>query len=148
KVVFKDTSLAFGAVDYSVQVSKMKEDKVNLVIPSLDANGAFTLAREMKKQGLNAPMILPNAYNQERIQKNADVANGNYVAIPYAPFETTPKPDGLKRYETWIKKSGGTMNGNSYVGGLNADLFVRGLKAAGGGFPPPKGIHPRHQMTK
>lgn len=147
KVVFKDTSLAFGAVDYSVQVSKMKEDKVNLVIPSLDANGAFTLAREMKKQGLNAPMILPNAYNQERIQKNADVANGNYVAIPYAPFETTPKPDGLKRYEKWIKKSGGTMNENSYVGWLNADLFVRGLKAAGCDFTRQKVIDAVNQMT-
>jgi ABC-type branched-subunit amino acid transport system substrate-binding protein len=147
KVVFKDTSLAFGAVDYSVQVSKMKDEKVNLVIPSLDANGAFTLAREMKKQGLNAPMILPNAYNQQRITQNADVANGNYVAIPYAPFETTPKPAGLKLYEKWIKKSGGTQNENSYIGWLNADLFVRGLKAAGCDFTRQKVIDAVNQMT-
>ncbi|HMG27528.1 MAG TPA: ABC transporter substrate-binding protein [Acidimicrobiia bacterium] len=147
KVVFKDTSLSFGAVDYSVQVSKMKDEKVNLVIPSVDANGAFTLAREMKKQGLNAPMILPNAYNQERIEKNADVANGNYLAIPYAPFQTTPKPAGLKRYEKWIKKSGGTMNENSYVGWLNADLFVRGLKAAGCDFTRQKVIDAINKMT-
>ncbi len=147
KVLFNDTSLSFGAVDYSVQVSKMKEANVNLVIPSLDANGAFTLAREMKKQGLNATMVLPNAYNQERIQKNADVANGNYVFTTFTPFEATPKPPGLKLFEKWIKKSGGTKSENSVVGWLNADLFVRGLKAAGCDFTRQKVIDAVNQMT-
>jgi branched-chain amino acid transport system substrate-binding protein len=146
KVAFKDTSLAFGAVDYSVQVSKMKDDKVNLVIPSVDANGAFTLAREMKKQGLNAPMILPNAYSQERIAKNADVANGNYVFTLFAPFESKSKPQGLKLYEKWIKKSGGTQSENSVYGWLNADLFVRGLKAAGCDFTRQKVVDAVNQM--
>jgi branched-chain amino acid transport system substrate-binding protein len=147
KVVFKDTSLTFGTVDYSVQVAKMKDEKVNLVIPSLDANGAFTLAREMKKQGLNAPMTLPNAYNQERIEKNADVANGDYVFTLFTPFESTSKPQGLKLYEKWIKKSGGTKNENSVYGWLNADLFVRGLKAAGCDFTRQKVVDAVNQMT-
>jgi len=147
KVVLKDTSLSFGAVDYSVQVSKMKDEKVNLVIPSIDANGAFTLAREMKKQGVNAPMILPNAYNQERIAKNADVAEGSYVFTGFAPFETKSKPAGLKLYEKWIKKSGGTKNENSVIGWLNADLFVRGLKAAGCDFTRQKVVDAVNQMT-
>ena len=147
KVVFKDTSLSFGAADYSVQVSKMKDEKVNLVIPSVDANGAFTLAREMKKQGLNAPMILPNAYNQERIAKNADVVEGSYVFTLFTPFETKSKPQGLKLYEKWIKKSGGTKNENSAIGWLNADLFVRGLKAAGCDFTRQKVIDAVNQMT-
>jgi branched-chain amino acid transport system substrate-binding protein len=147
KVVFKDTSQAFGAVDYGVQVSKMKEEKVNLVIPSLDANGAFTLAREMKKQGLNAPMVLPNAYDQERIEKNADVANGNYLFTLFTPFETTSKPKGLKLYEKWIKKSGGTKSENSLYGWVNADLFVKGLKAAGCDFTRQTVVDAINQMT-
>ena len=147
KVVFKDTSLPFGTVDYSVPVAKMKDEKVNLVIPSLDANGAFTLAREMKKQGLNAPMTLPNAYNQDRIEKNADVANGNYVFTLFTPYETKSKPQGLKLYEKWIKKSGGTKNENSVYGWLNADLFVRGLKAAGCDFTRQKVVDAVNQMT-
>lgn len=146
KVVFKDTSLSFGAVDYSVQVSKMIDEKVNLVIPSLDANGAFTLAREMKKQGLNAPMILPNAYNQDRIEKNADVANGSYVFTLFTPFESKSKPKGLKLYEKWIKRSGGTKSENSLYGWLNADLFVRGLKAAGCDFTRQKVVDAVNQM--
>ena len=125
----------------------MKDEKVNLVIPSVDANGAFTLAREMKKQGLNAPMILPNAYNQERIAKNADVAEGSYVFTLFTPFETKSKPQGLKLYDKWIKKSGGAKNENSLYGWLNADLFVRGLKAAGCDFTRQKVIDAVNQMT-
>ena len=146
KVVFKDTSLSFGAVDYSVQVSKMVEDKVNLVLPALDANGAFTLAREMKKQGLNAPMILPNAYSQDRIKKNADVANGNYLYTLFSPFESKSKPQGLKLYEKWTKKNGRAKSENSLYGWLNADLFVRGLKAAGCEFTRQKVIDAINQM--
>src|SRR5262249_60216737 len=72
---------------------------------------------------------------------------GTQVAFRDAPSETTPKPDGLKRYETWIKKSGGPMNENSSVGWLNADLFVRGLKAAGCDFTRQKVIDAVNQMT-
>jgi branched-chain amino acid transport system substrate-binding protein len=147
KVVFKDTSVPFGGVDYSAQVAKMVQNKVDLVVPTLDANGAFVLGREMKKQGLNAPMILPNAYNQERVKKNADVANGNYVLLLFAPFESTSKPAGLKLYEKWIKRSGGTTSENSVYGWLNADLFVRGLKAAGCDFTRQKVVDAINQMT-
>lgn len=147
KVVFKDTSVPFGGVDYSAQVAKMVQNKVDLVVPTLDANGAFLLGREMKKQGLNVPMILPNAYNQARIQKNADVANGNYVFTLFAPFESTPKPAGLQFYQKWIKRSGGTASENSVYGWLNADLFVRGLKAAGCDFTRQKVVDAVNQMT-
>jgi branched-chain amino acid transport system substrate-binding protein len=101
----------------------------------------------MKTQGLNVPMILPNAYNQARVQKNADVANGNYVFTIFAPFESSPKPAGLKLYEKWIKKSGGTQSENSVYGWLNADLFVRGLKAAGCDFTRQKVVDAINQMT-
>jgi branched-chain amino acid transport system substrate-binding protein len=147
KVVFKDTSVPFGGVDYSAQVAKMVQDKVDLVIPTLDANGAFLLGREMKKQGLNVPMDLPNAYNQKLVQKNADVANGNYVLSQFAPFESNPKPPGLKLYEKWIKRSGGTTSENSVYGWLNADLFVKGLKAAGCDFTRQKLVDAINQMT-
>jgi ABC-type branched-subunit amino acid transport system substrate-binding protein len=147
KVVFKDTSVPFGGVDYSAQVARMVEEDVNLVIPALDANGAFTLAREMKKQGVNAPMILPNAYNHERIEKNADVANGNYVFTLFTPFESKSKPQGLKLYERWIKRSDGAKSENSVVGWLNADLFVKGLKAAGCDFTRQKVVDAINQMT-
>ncbi|HEV2311315.1 MAG TPA: ABC transporter substrate-binding protein [Acidimicrobiia bacterium] len=147
KVVFKDTSLPFGGVDFSAQVAQMVQDKVQLVIPTLDSNGAFELAREMKKQGLNAPMLLPNAYNQDRIAKNADVANGSYVFTEFAPFESNPQPAGLKLYLKWIKKSGGAQTENSVYGWLNGDLFVTGLKAAGCDFTRQKVVDAINKLT-
>ena len=146
KVVFKDTSVPFGGVDYSADVARMVQDKVQLVIPSLDSNGAFLLAREMKRQGLNVPMLLPDAYNQQRIAANAQVANGSYVFIQFAPFESTVKPAGLQLYLKWIKKSGGTQTENSVYGWLNADLFVTGLKAAGCNFTRQKVVDAINQL--
>ena len=146
KVVFSDKSLPFGNADYSVQVAKMIEDKVDFVIPCIDANGAFTLGREMKKQGLDAPMILANAYDQERIQRNASVADGNYLYTLFTPFESVSKPEGLKLYEKWIKRSGGKRTENSLYGWLNADLFATGLKAAGPDFTCQKVIDAVNQL--
>ena len=146
KVVVEDTSVPFGGVDYSADVARMVQAKVQLVIPTLDSNGAYLLAREMRRQGLNAPMLLPNAYNQQRAAANAQVANGSYVFIQFAPFESNPKPEGLQLYLKWIKKSGGQQTENSVYGWLNADLFVTGLKAAGCNFTRQKLINAVNQL--
>jgi ABC-type branched-subunit amino acid transport system substrate-binding protein len=147
KIVFMDKSLAFGTPDYSAQVAQMKDKKVDLVITCIDGNGAATLAREMKKQGLNAPQILPNSYNQELIKKNAQVLNGSYLFTTFTPFETKPAPPGLARYLKWIKKSGGAKTENSLMGWINADEFVTGLKAAGPNFTRQKVIDATNKLT-
>ncbi len=140
KVVFMDKSLTFGTADYSAQVAEMKDENVDLVITCLDGNGAASLAREMKKQGLDVPQILPNSYRQELIKKNADVLNGSYLFTTFAPLETKPTPPGLKRYLKWMKKSGGEKTENSLMAWINADEFVTGLKAAGPNFTQQKVI--------
>ena len=125
----------------------MKDKGFDLVITCLDGNGAAVLAREMKKQGLDAVQSLPNAYNHEFVKKNAEVLNGNYSFTTFTPFETKPKPAGLKLYEKWIKKTGGAQNEHSLDGWLNADLFVAGLKAAGPDFTRQKVVDAINKMT-
>ena len=146
-VVFTDTSLPFGAVDYSGDVARMVEEGVDYVVPCLDGNGAVVLLREMQKQGLDATVLLANAYNQKYAEENAQFLDGNYVFTVFAPFETRPKPEGLKLYQQWMKKSGGDQNENSYVGWMNADLFVEGLKAAGPDFTQQKVVDAINGMT-
>lgn len=146
-VVFVDTSLAFGATDYSGDVAKMIEENVDYVISCTDGNGVAALAREMKKQGLDAIQIMPNAYNHDFVEKNAQFLEGYYLFTPFAPFETKPKPAGLKLYEKWIKKTGGDKNENSITGWLNADLFVTGLKAAGPDFTQQKVVDSINALT-
>ncbi len=147
KIVFLDKSLSFGTPDYSAQVAQMKDKKVDLVISCVDGNGATTLAREMKKQGLKAVQILPSAYNHELVEKNADVLDGSYLFTTYAPFEAKPRSAGMKRYLKWMKKTDGTTNENSLVGWINADEFVTGLKAAGPNFTRQKVVDATNNLT-
>jgi hypothetical protein len=62
------------------------------------------------------------------------------------PLETKPKPQGLKLYEKWIKRTGGAENLNSLVGWVNADLFVTGLKNAGPEFTRQKVVDAINQI--
>src|SRR5262249_17148577 len=146
KVVFTDTSQAFGISDYSVQVAKMAEDKVDLVIACLDINGAVALAREMQKQGLDATKLLQSSYVQSVVEKNAPLLNKTYMVTDVTPLETKPQPQGLKLYEKWIKRTGGARDLNSLVGWVNADLFVTGLKAAGADFTRQKVVDAINQI--
>jgi ABC-type branched-subunit amino acid transport system substrate-binding protein len=147
KIVFLDKSLTFGNPDYSAQVAQMKDKDVDLVISCVDGNGAASLAREMKKQALDAVQILPNSYNHDLIEKNAEVLDGSYLFTTYAPFEAKPQSKGMKNFQKWMKKSGGELNENSLVGWINADEFVTGLKAAGPSFTREKVIAATNALT-
>jgi branched-chain amino acid transport system substrate-binding protein len=100
----------------------------------MDNNGTLTLAKEMKKQGLNAVQYLPNAYNQKFISDNAPFFQGSYALTFFTPFEVKQKPAGLKNYQKWMKKNGYAQNENSMAGWINADQFVTGLREAGPDF--------------
>jgi ABC-type branched-subunit amino acid transport system substrate-binding protein len=134
KVAFVDTSLAFGVSDLSSDVSKMKDAGVDLVATCMDNNGTLTLAKEIKRQGLNAIQYLPNSYNQKFVEENAPFFQGSYALTFFTPFEVKDKPRGLKDFQTWMKKGGYEQNENSLAGWINADLFYQGLEAAGPDF--------------
>ena len=140
KLEFIDTSLAFGVTDLSNDVSQMKDKGVDMVTTCMDNNGTLTLAKEMKKQGLNAPQYLPNAYNQKFISENAPFFQGSYALTFFTPFEVKQKPQGLKDFQKWMKKGGFEQNENAMAGWINADQFVTGLKAAGPDFTRQKVI--------
>ena len=64
KVVFDDESIGFAQA-LGPQVTKMKEKGVQFVLTCVDLQESFTLAKEMKKQGLNAVQELPKGYDAE-----------------------------------------------------------------------------------
>jgi hypothetical protein len=147
KIEFLDTSLSFGVTDLSSDVSQMKDKGVDLVTTCMDNNGTLTLAKEMKKQGLNAIQYLPNAYNQKFIQENAPFFQGSYALTFFTPFEVKQKPKGLKDFQKWMKKGGFEQNENSLAGWINADLLYQGLKAAGPDFTRQKIVDAINGMT-
>jgi hypothetical protein len=147
KVEFLDTSLTFGVTDVSGDVSQMNDKGVDLVVSCMDINGTLTLAKEMKKQGLDAVQFLPDTYNQKFIEENARFFEGSYTETVFTPFEVKQKPRGLKDFQKWMKKGGFEQNDKSLVGWMNADLFYQGLAAAGPEFTRQKVVDAINKMT-
>jgi branched-chain amino acid transport system substrate-binding protein len=147
KVVFTDASLTFGTANMSVQVQKMKAAGVDMVATCMDTNGVVTLAKEMKKQQLNAIQYLPDAYDSKFVANYGDLFEGSIVRTDFTQFELPNKPAGLQQYLTWMAKTKGTLDEDSMNGWLAADQFYTGLKAAGPAFSRQKVIDALNQMT-
>lgn len=140
EVVFVDKALAFGTSDFSVQVDKMVDENVDFVTTCMDLNAVFNLAKEIRKQRLDAIQYLPNGYDHKFMKKNWKLFEGAVVRSAFAPFETKPRPKGLKQYIKWMKKKGYTKTENATVGWINAATFVEGLRRAGPEFTRQKVI--------
>ena len=147
-IAFTDKSLSYGASDLSVQVSKMKDAGVDLISTCMDTNGVVTLAKEMKKQQLDAVQYLPNGYDHQFLSEFGDLFQGSYVRTDFVQWEVQDKPQGLQEYLDWIAKEGAEPSENSVTGWLNADLFVRGLQAAGPNFSRQSLIDAINKMTE
>ena len=141
-MVFRDASLAYGTTDLSVQVQKMKEAGVDMVATCMDNNAVVTLAKEMKKQELDAIQLLPNAYDQEFFEEFGDLFEGSYVIIGFAPLETPEdlRPEGLENYEEWIDDTGRHSSGEQHRRlAQRRRSSCEGLEEAGPGLRPPEG---------
>jgi ABC-type branched-subunit amino acid transport system substrate-binding protein len=147
KIVFSDSSLSFGVTDVSAQVSKMKSLGVQFITPCMDVNGVFTLAKEMKKQGLNAIMELPNSYDQDFMKANGDYFEGDYVLPAFLAFETQPQPPEMQKFFEWMKKDNRKVVELSMHGWIAANQFVTGLKLAGPEFNRDKVIQALNGVT-
>jgi branched-chain amino acid transport system substrate-binding protein len=149
KLVFEDKSLSFGVTDLSVQVSKMKQAGVDLVTTCMDQNGVVTVAKEMKKQQMDALQYLPDGYDEDFVKQFGDLFEGSIVRTDFTQWQLpeSQQPAGLKNFLKWMNKDGSKLDQNSITGWLNADLFVKGLKAAGQDFTRQKVIDAINKMT-
>jgi len=149
EVAFADKSLAYGEANLSVQVKAMKDAGVDLVTTCMDTNGVTTLAKEMKKQQLDAKQYLPNGYDQEFLDEFGDLFEGSFVRTDFTQWQLPEQdqPEGLRQYLAAMSKAGKEPAENSLAAWMNADLFVEGLKAAGPQFSRQKLIDAINVMT-
>ncbi len=148
EIAYEDTSIPFGATDLSVTVQKMKDAGVDLVVTCMDTNGVTTLAKEMKRQGVNAPQYLQNGYDYDLLSKFGDLFEGSFVLTGFTPMEVSQPPKGLQDYFTWIDKTPGAKRGElSLAGWLSAALLYRGLVGAGPEFTRDKVVNAINQIT-
>jgi ABC-type branched-subunit amino acid transport system substrate-binding protein len=147
KIVFQDKSLSFGVTDLSAQVARMKQLGVGFVMTCMDINGVFTLAKEMRTQGLDAVQTLPQGYDQDFIKANGKYFEGDYVSPRFVAFEARPRPPAMEKFFEWMDKSGKEVNELSMHGWIAATQFVTGLKLAGPEFSREKVIQALNGLT-
>jgi ABC-type branched-subunit amino acid transport system substrate-binding protein len=150
QVVFQDTSLAFGNVDWSAQVAQMKSKGVDFLSTSLDFNGDLGLAKEMKKQGIldKVTFMHPNLYNPEFVAQNADLLEGGIVSIGMLATQHQPPPPALQEYLDYAKSHAKfVVTEMTEQGWLAARQFVEALKAAGPNFTRANLIDAWNQQT-
>lgn len=147
EVVYADLSLAYGVADLSVQMSRMKDEGVDLITTCMDSNGVVTVAREAKRQGLDAVQYLPNAYNQDFVEEYGDLLEGSLVRTDFVQWQVEDEPPGLADFLEWMERRGAEPTENAMVGWLNADLFVTGLREAGPRFSRQALVDAINRMT-
>jgi branched-chain amino acid transport system substrate-binding protein len=146
EVGFYSDSLSFGDVDFSVEVGKMKDAGVDFITTCMDTNGVLAIAKEARKQGLDAIQYLPNGYDQAFMAANGEFFEDSVVRVPFIPFESKTPTQGLKDYKKWMKKQGDTPNELTTYGWINAAMLVEGLRAAGPNFTQKKVVDALNKM--
>jgi ABC-type branched-subunit amino acid transport system substrate-binding protein len=146
KVVYKNDALDFGFPNgVGPEVSAMKAAGVQLVFQCLDQNGSATVAREMKRQGLDVPMVSYQGYDESLYAKTPDIYEGDIVGTHLRPL-VSASSSGMALYERWMKKSGADMTELSVHGWIAADIAYEGLKRAGSSFDRAKVIAATNEM--
>jgi branched-chain amino acid transport system substrate-binding protein len=147
KVVFKDFSLGFAEPDLSAQVAQMKAKGVQMVFTCMDRDETLVLAKEMKKQKLNAIQELPNGYDSKFIAANAQYYEGSFVVPQFTALEWQPQIPELQLFEKWVKAENKPIYEITVIGWIAAYQFVLGLKLAGPEFSQAKVISALNTQT-
>jgi ABC-type branched-subunit amino acid transport system substrate-binding protein len=147
KVGFYDNNISFAQPDLSSQVAAMKKANVDFIATCLDTKESLILAKELQRQGLNVPQVLPNAYDHQFVKDNADVVNGSYVYTLFTPVEAQPQSNEMKLMLDWIQKSGKPAEEMRIMGWILGKELVDGLKLAGPEFSQQKVIDALNTQT-
>jgi branched-chain amino acid transport system substrate-binding protein len=134
-VGFQDYSIPIGSVDLTSVVLAMKAAHVDGFYSAMLANTNFALMTAAQQAGLQlkAPIQIVG-YGQDLLNDAAAVrgAQGAIFDLPQAPVElstpaTKTEVAAFAKYEHFT----GVPSFNWTYGWLSADLFIRGLEAAG-----------------
>lgn len=150
KAVYVNDSLEFGLSNgVGPEVTAMKKAGVDLVIGCIDLNGMKTVAAEMERQGMgDVPMVHPNSYDRNFVNKANGIFEGDYVAVPFTPFEAKGGAPALTAFKTWMARTGKPITEHAMDGWINADEAFTALEAAGPTFNRAKVIAAFNKVTR
>lgn len=131
--VYANSELAFGFPNgVGPEVTAMKDAGVDFISTCIDQTSVLTLKQEMRRQGMEATVVLPQGYgDDEFLSTNADLLEGDILSVRYRPFEAEAGDSMLDTMEEWLEQTGVVMNDYAIQGWMGADLAITGLLAAG-----------------
>jgi branched-chain amino acid transport system substrate-binding protein len=147
KMVYFDDKMRIGQPDLSAQVSQMKEKGVQLIATCIDQAETLILAKEIKKQHLDAVQSLPNSYDAKFASDNAQYFEGSFVAPQFTALEYKPLVPTAQDFIDWMGKLGKAPTEIAGYGWINALQMVHALKLAGPDFSQQKVIDSLNQDT-
>ena len=93
-------------------------------------------------------VVLPQGYGDtEFLSTNADLLEGDILALPYRPIEADQEGTIVPTMLEWLGQSGVQVNDYAIQGWMGADLAVTGLLAAGPEFDRSSVIESTNQIT-
>jgi len=130
-VGYQTNSVAFGAKDFTADVAKLKAAGANGVVTELDPVTNLALVGAIKQAGITPVILLTTGYDQRLINAVPTLIQGDYFLSPIAPFELhRPATDTF--VQTLTKDAPKVPVAEvSAITWISADLFIRGLQAAG-----------------
>ncbi len=133
-----DESIPFGVTSLSTDIQRMKQDGVNFVATCMDLSGNVLVATALRQAGMsNVVEFWPNGYSESALRSYPNLMQGVYFLSTFVPFEAPALYRGrylgmarfLRVMHTYFPNE--LPNEVALAGWLDAQLFVRGLRAVG-----------------
>jgi ABC-type branched-subunit amino acid transport system substrate-binding protein len=148
EMVYSNKNLPFGLPNgVGPEVTAMKKAGVELVYTCMVASSLLTFAQEMKRQGLDAPLITYSGFEPDFVEQNADVLEGAIEGLRVRPSIATPSK-GQALFNEWTKKTDADVKFSTYHGWASADEMFQGLTKAGAPFTRQKLIDATNSLTQ
>ncbi|HEU5083730.1 MAG TPA: ABC transporter substrate-binding protein [Acidimicrobiales bacterium] len=146
---YENDELAYGFPNgVGPEVTAMKEAGVDYISTCIDQTSVVTLKQEMARQGMEAVVALPQGYgDQEYLQANADLLEGDILSVRYRPFEADAGDSMLETMQEWLEQTGVQMNDYAIQGWIGGDMAIAALLAAGPQFDQASVIEAFNQVT-
>lgn len=131
KAPYLDTSVTFGATDFTSEALAIKKAGADLVTPSLDNNSNFALLQELRNAGSKAKGLLATGLEPTAVGSSSwSALQGSYFFQVWVPTQlhtkaTTAFQAALKKYEG--VPTGTFPDWSVYESWLGATLMIKGL---------------------
>jgi branched-chain amino acid transport system substrate-binding protein len=135
KAPYVNTSVTFGATDFTSEALAIKNAGSDLVTPSMDDNSNFALLQDVRNTGSKAKGLLATGLEPTAIGSSAWPAlQGSYFFQVWVPAQlktkgTTAFQAALQKYQHVSTKT--FPDWATYEGWLGATLMIKGLKLDG-----------------